>query len=35
MNRYYAGVGSRVTPNDILGHMTEIAGQLEKMDYDR
>lgn len=29
MNKYYAGIGSRETPTDILDQMTDLAGLLE------
>lgn len=31
--KYYVGIGSRATPQDILDYMTKAAGLLEKMGY--
>lgn len=33
MRKYYAGIGSRSTPPEVLDQMTELAGWLEKMGW--
>ena len=32
-NKYYAGIGSRSTPKEVLDQMTDLASQLEKMGW--
>lgn len=33
MNKYYAGIGSRECPKEVLNQMTELAFQLEKLGW--
>lgn len=33
MNKYYTGIGSRETPENILNYMTYLASELEKRKY--